>query len=74
MWIPRDARRKSLADDGLLKRLEFSPVKKEISTLFSKPFNLEEHKIENGERIEFDYLRSTAPGSRTLCIPPTECN
>ena len=44
-------------------------MKREISTVFSKPFNLSPDDIGEGKCFQFDYLQRTGAGSHTLCMP-----
>ena len=75
--IPRGTRRSNLAnkDVGLLGKIEFQSdwsaerMRREISSVFAKPFGLSQGDIDRGELFPFEYLQRTGAGSRSLCVP-----
>lgn len=75
--IPRGSRRSALANAsvGLFGKIEFnstwSPeeMRKEICSVFAKPFKLSMEDIAGGTVFPFQYLQRTGAGSRSLCIP-----
>lgn len=73
--IPRGERRSTLAESGLIGKIEFNSnmtdkeLRIEICKVFTKPMGLTSLAFDKGELFPFVYLQRTGAGSRTLCVP-----
>ncbi len=73
--IPRTERRNTIAEAGLIGKVEFRSdmsdleARSEICKVFAEPMGLTDSLINHGELFPFTYLQRTGPGSRTLCVP-----